>query len=75
MIGMNALIDLEYAAGTLSVECTEVCMQYRLHLNCSENDEACVYKLVFENALYIHCTNLVHHSYIQGTYIVHTKHD
>ncbi len=23
MIGMNALIDLEYAAGTLSVECTD----------------------------------------------------
>jgi hypothetical protein len=23
MIGMNALIDLEYAAGTLSVDCTD----------------------------------------------------
>jgi hypothetical protein len=26
MIGMNALIDLEYAAGTLSVQCTDVSM-------------------------------------------------
>jgi hypothetical protein len=62
MIGTNALIDLEYAA------------KCRLHLNCSENDEACMYKLIFENALYIHCTTLVHLSYIQCTYIVQTKH-
>jgi hypothetical protein len=33
-----------------------------------------MYKLVFENALYIHCMNHVHAMYIQCTYIVYTKH-
>jgi hypothetical protein len=56
-----------------SVLMHEVCTQYRLHFNFPENDEACMYKLVFENALYVHCTNLVHHLYIQCTYIVQTN--
>jgi hypothetical protein len=74
MIGMNALIDLEYAAGTLSVECTDEQSMYSLLSNCSENDEACMYKLVFERALHIYCTNCVHVKYIKCTYIVYTKH-
>jgi hypothetical protein len=58
-----------------SILMNEVCSQYRLLSNGSSYDEACMYKLVFENALYIHCTNHVHAMYIQCTYIVYTKHD
>ena len=37
MIGMNALIDLECAAGTLSVECTDE--QYGLSTDCVQTDQ------------------------------------
>jgi hypothetical protein len=49
----------------------KVCTQYRLLSNCSENDDACMYKLIFEHALYIHCTNTtkdVHTTYIHCMY-------
>ena len=56
-----------------SVLMNKVCTQFRLLSNCSENDEACMYKLVFEHALYIHCTNTVRTLSIQSTYNVCTK--
>ena len=50
-----------------SVLMNKVCTQYRLLSNCSENDEACMYKLIFEHALYIHCTNTVRTLYERCT--------
>ncbi len=55
-----------------SVLMNKVCTQYRQLSNCFENDEACMYKLSFEHALYIHCTNYLHTRYEPGTYNLHT---
>jgi hypothetical protein len=56
-----------------SVLVNKVCTQYRMHSNCSEKDEACMYKLIFVHTMYEHCTNDVHTKYIHCMYTTWLK--
>jgi hypothetical protein len=84
MIGMNALIDLEYAAGTISVECTGEQSMYsvqtafkiqivlkKMKLICTNSflNILCTYDV---RTLYEQCTYNVHTLYVQNMVKVHT---
>ena len=70
MIGMNALIDLECAAGTLSVECTDE--QYGLSTDCFQTDQKKIKLVCTISFLNMLCTKTVRTLYERCTYKVHT---
>jgi hypothetical protein len=79
MIGMNALIYLEYAAGTLSVECTDEQSMYSVQtvpkmmkLVCKNSvlNLLCTYTV--RTQYYERCTYKVHALYVQNMVKVHT---